>query len=73
MLCPSQPCGSNLGALLFRIGFWGPLYYNHNKEPPKPYSNYSGPYLTFTTEPRLERGELAKHALHAEAPVDAGP
>ena len=24
-----------IGALLIRIGFWGPLYYNYNKEPPK--------------------------------------
>ena len=21
--------------LIIRIGFWGPLYYNYNKEPPK--------------------------------------
>ena len=25
----------NIGAFTFRIGFWGPLYYNYNKEPPK--------------------------------------
>ena len=24
-----------IGALVRRIGFWGPLYYNYNKEPPK--------------------------------------
>ena len=24
-----------LGALIIRIGFGGPLYYNYNKEPPK--------------------------------------
>ena len=24
-----------IGALIIRIGFWGPLYYNYNKEPPK--------------------------------------
>ena len=24
-----------IGALLIRIGFWGALYYNYNKEPPK--------------------------------------
>ena len=28
---------SNAGALLIRIGFGGILYYNSNKEPPKPY------------------------------------
>ena len=27
----------NMGALIIRIGFWGPLYYNDNKEPPKQY------------------------------------
>ena len=25
----------NIGALIIRIEFWGPLYYNYNKEPPK--------------------------------------
>ena len=24
----------NIGTVLVRIGFWGPLYYNHDKEPP---------------------------------------
>ena len=24
-----------IGALMIRIEFWGPLYYIHNKEPPK--------------------------------------
>ena len=24
-----------IGALQIRIGFWGPLYYNYNKDPPK--------------------------------------
>ena len=33
------------GALKMRIGFWGPLYYNHNKEPPQnSIGNYLGPY-----------------------------
>ena len=26
---------TNIGASIIRTGFWGPLYYNHNKEPPK--------------------------------------
>ena len=34
----------NVGALIIRVGFGGILYYNYNKEPPKPYSNYEGPY-----------------------------
>ena len=28
---------SNIGALIIRIGFWGPLYYIYNKEPPTQY------------------------------------
>ena len=27
--------GDNIGALIIRIGFWCPLYYNYNKGPPK--------------------------------------
>ena len=31
-----EPKGPNIGALLIiRTGFWGPLYYKYNKEPPK--------------------------------------
>ena len=26
---------SNAGALIIRIGFWGPLYYSYNKESPR--------------------------------------
>ena len=36
--CPCNPFV--VGALILRIGFWGKLYYNHNKEPPRPYANY---------------------------------
>ena len=25
----------NIGALIVRIGFWDPFYYNYNKEAPK--------------------------------------
>ena len=35
----------NIGALIIRIGFWGPLYYNHNKEHQNSIGNYSGPYI----------------------------
>ena len=24
----------NIGAFIIRVGLWGPLYYNYNKEPP---------------------------------------
>ena len=30
----------SIEALIIRIGFGGLLYYNYNKGPPKPYSNY---------------------------------
>ena len=39
----------NIGALIIRIGFWGPLYYgdyNWNKEPPNGIGNYLGPYIS---------------------------
>ena len=26
---------ANVGGLIIRIGFWGQLYYNYNKEPPE--------------------------------------
>ena len=35
-----------VGALILRIGFRGLLYLNDNKEPPKPYSNFFGPYIS---------------------------
>ena len=28
-----------IGALIIRIGFWGPVYYNIYKEPPGPFSS----------------------------------
>ena len=35
----------NVGAFRIRTGFGHILYYNYNKEPPKPCSNYQGPTL----------------------------
>ena len=32
--------GTDVGALMIRIGCWGILYHSYIKEPPKPYSNY---------------------------------
>ena len=42
----TQVSGSTIGALIIRIGFWGPLYYSYNKEPQNSIGNYSGPYIT---------------------------
>ena len=40
---------ANVGALINRIGFWGPWYYNNNnREPQNSRGNYLGPY---TIEP----------------------
>ena len=30
-----QDSGVSIGAVIIRIGFWGPFYYNYNKEAPK--------------------------------------
>ena len=39
-------CGlAKVGALIMRTGFWGIVYYNYNKEPPRnSIGNYAGPY-----------------------------
>ena len=29
-----KPCHPTIGALIIRIGLWGPLYFGYNKEPP---------------------------------------
>ena len=34
---------SNVGALIIRIGFWGPCYYIHNQEPQNSIGNSLGP------------------------------
>ena len=35
MIQASTSLGHNMKALIFRIGYWGALYYTSNKEPPK--------------------------------------
>ena len=46
---PPKPKRATIGALIIRIGFWGPLYYDYNKEPPpqkkKILIYYLGPYI----------------------------
>ena len=51
---------SIIGALIIRIGFRGPVYYNYNKEAPRtnsighylgPYSMYLGPYGMYSRIP----------------------
>ena len=34
----------NIGTLMIRIGFWGPSYYNYNKDSQNNIGNYLGPY-----------------------------
>ena len=39
----------DVGAFITRRGFGGILYYNYNKEPLKPCSNYYGPYSALSS------------------------
>ena len=39
----------NIGALMGRIGCWGPSYYNYSKEPPNSIGSYSAPTFTYQT------------------------
>ena len=36
----------HVGTSIIRIRFWGPSYYNYNKEPQNSIGNYLGPYIT---------------------------
>ena len=68
MLGPSKSC--NIRALIIRIGFLGPLYYNYNKEPPQnsigktlsPYSSICHPDLT-CLETMLSRPAQLKRSI----------
>ena len=48
---PNSESLCKTSALINRIRFWGILYQKYNKEPPKPYSNYYGPDITYHPEP----------------------
>ena len=62
----------SIGAVMVRIGFSGPLYYDYSKEARKPYSNYLGPYVSrqaLGAECRV-RGPLRKqHHLESLLPA----
>ena len=46
MIWESIPHNSNVAAFIMRIGFWGPVCYNYNKEYQKnSIGNYLGPYI----------------------------
>ena len=53
----------NIGALLIRIGFWGPLDYSNNKEPHNNIGNYGGPDITV-----LDSGSLTIAPLPRQCP-----
>ena len=42
---------NTIGALIIRIGFWGPLYHNDNTEPQNSIGSYLGPYITLHRQP----------------------
>ena len=55
-LSAQLPPSSNIGALIIRIGFWGPLYYIYNKEPPQnSIGNYLGPYSSHFQRQKSDR------------------
>ena len=35
-----------VGASIIRVGFWGPIYYNYNREPQDSIGNYYGVLLS---------------------------
>ena len=37
---------THIEALMVRIGFWGPLYYIYDTQPPEAHSSYQGPHIT---------------------------
>ena len=57
----------NVGALIIRIGFWRFLILTIAHYTPKPYSNYSGPYISNRLLYPLERSivlELPRGSSH---------
>ena len=59
---------TRLGALTIRIGFWCPLYYENNKEPPKKYRQLSRPlYYGLEVFGRCGFGAFFSGALLASA------
>ena len=63
----------SVGASIIRIGSWGPLYYNHNEEPPKVVLACKCRPLTLNPNPNPETAESAADHLHGalEAPTVA--
>ena len=50
---------------MIRIGFWGPMYYNHNKEPPKQYWQL----FRLLKYPLTEEHTLSYRGFHSMAKV----
>ena len=58
---------------MIRMGFWGPLYYNDNKEPQN--SNYKGPYITepicdpeaLTRRSSFSRWRISRRSVEGES------
>ena len=49
-MCARARLCRQYGSLIIGTEFWGPLYYNHNKEPPH---KYLGPYIRWAHGPKL--------------------
>ena len=54
----------NIGALAIRIGFWGLLYYNYNKEPPEiVLVFFCAPLLRTSLRHSVRPNDIARHHL----------
>ena len=46
---PDGQGDSNIGAVIVRVGFEGPLYHTYNQEPPKDFKQVAGMYTSAVT------------------------
>ena len=57
-------------AAIIRQGFGGPLYYNHNKEPPNGIGNYFSP--PYYPQPSRATEEVSQAESEARAGAEGG-
>ena len=61
----------NIGALIIRIGFWGPLSYSFNKKTQNSIGNYLGPYSRAFSDFRDGFLSLGAFCVFWGLPVDS--
>ena len=62
--------GHNIGALIIRTGFWAPLNYNYNKEPPKIVLVIVEAHILFRNYPNLKSQRLVKAQVPSRSTVN---